>query len=197
MSSMTSSTKPPSQPADDEQANEQVAEPTPKLDAMRRAAAHDPKDKGPELDNETIMSATDWFLSDEDDEDITRTFELNVGVGKDKWVRWTVRALDRDRIRDLRKLGMSRATRRSGGEADDMRVNLLIATEGSVVDFTDPRVRSYKANDGTVGELIAPEDVLRYRFRKKPGLIDQIAGEVLSTSGYDDDDVREVAAASG
>lgn len=166
--------------------------PTPKADAVREVVeAKNPKD----LDPEVVQDATDWFLADDEEEVAEHSFEINVGVNKPRWVRWTVRAIDRDRIRDLRNSTMNRQARRSGREADDMRVNLLIATEGSVIDWSDKQVMSYKKQDGTTGTFVDPSDAMRYRFRRKPGLIDQIAGEVLSTSGYDDEDVREIAAA--
>jgi hypothetical protein len=165
---------------------------TPRHNAMLRAAkADEPGD----LSAEQVQDATDWFLADDEEEVPVNVIEINVGVAKPKWVRWTVRAIDRDRIRQLREQATNRAGRRSGGAPDDMRVNLLIATEGSVVDWTDERMLAYKKKDGTPGKFIDPVDAIRYRFRFKPGLIDQIAGEVLSTSGYDDEDVREVAAA--
>jgi hypothetical protein len=45
-----------------------------------------------------------------------------------------------------------------------------------------------------------PAMVLRHRFRRKPGLIDQLAAIVLERSGYDDDAIRdavEVRAGNG
>ena len=37
--------------------------------------------------------------------------------------------------------------------------------------------------------------VLKHRFRRKPGLIDQLAGRIMDLSGYDEEDVREAEAA--
>lgn len=143
----------------------------------------------------TIESATDWFLDPEEDDE-TRYFEINVGLAKPKWVRWGVTAIQRERIKEIRKMtDGNRASRRSGGaEPDDMAQNLRIAVEGTVEpDLSREDVR--RAPNGQ--PFPSKEDALQYRFRKKPGLIDQIAAEVLAASGYDDEDIREVTAAGG
>lgn len=44
--------------------------------------------------------------------------------------------------------------------------------------------------------MISPEMAVKTRFDHKPGLLAQIAGEVLSMSGYDDDDLRALDAAA-
>lgn len=172
---------------------------TPKNDAMREVAKVAEKDVDI-LSAETVADATDWFLAEDPEEEVIATFEINVGVAKEKWVRWTVKAIDRDRIRDLRKSASgNRAARRAGGEPDEMEVNRRIAVDGTVSpNLADERLRTFQVPDGEgtrTHNFIDPADALSYRFRHKPGLIDQIAAKVLSVSGYDDEDIREVAAA--
>jgi hypothetical protein len=69
---------------------------------------------------------------------------------------------------------------------DPMKANLGIASEGTI----KPDLKAIADGIGTqdVGE------VLKRRMAHKPGLIDQIASEVLTVSGYNDDDVRDVGA---
>lgn len=135
-----------------------------------------------------LADATAWFLSDEDAEvRATKTFEINVSADpdNDKYVRWTVQAISRERIRQFRKQSRVSARRGMMEEIDETKVSLLIATEGTI----DPDLRAIAAQVGTT-----PTEALRRRFAHKPGLIDQIAAEVQGASGYDDDDVRDVAA---
>lgn len=160
---------------------------TPKTDAVAKAAeARDPR----ELTPTDVADATAWFMEEDSEEVASKTFELNVGVKSERWIRWTVQAIDRDRIRQIRKMSQPRAARRGGagiGSEDEMLVNLRIAAEGTLdPDLHDPKLRRGIAD---------PAEALRMRFHAKPGLIDQIAGEVLSVSGYDDEDIREVKAA--
>lgn len=127
-------------------------------------------------------SATAWFLEADAEDDFTSSFQLNVGVSEEKWITWTVRPVDRDTIDKLRK-----TYREKDGEVDASAVNLRIAVEGTVdPDLMSPAIR---------GKYADPGDALRFRFRHKSGLIDQIANKVVEISGYDDTDVREVEAA--
>lgn len=147
-------------------------------------------DKKEEVPAQTKMDALDWFLSDDPDEGVaTKVIALNVATkpGEERWIEWTIQAMQRERIQTIRDQVRKRGRRaRRGDETDEAQSNLRIATEGTVYpDLRDPKVR---------GEFLDPSDALKHRFRNKPGLIDQIAGEVIGISGYDDDDVREVDA---
>jgi hypothetical protein len=143
------------------------------------------------LDAEEQSIALDWFLSDEPDgsESQTRTIEINVGSPtQEKWIPWEIRAVDLDTLRRIRRQAMgNRAQRRTGGEIDEVAANLRIVVEGTV---TPDLLQAAK----TLGIADASE-ALRQRFSRKPGLLGQIAGEIMSLSGYDDEDVREAAAA--
>jgi hypothetical protein len=156
---------------------------TPKQDAARKAGGLERRDK-PEkaLSAQEQADATAWFLEEEPDEVPTRAFQVNVGVDRPRWVTWRVRAIDRDELRVIRR----RAQGRRGAE-DDLNLNLQIAAAGTV----DPPIESPRLR----GQFADPASALAARLRNKQGLIDQIAGEVLTASGYDDTDVREVAAA--
>lgn len=150
-------------------------------------AAADPKEK---LSDGEQSSALEWFLSDDPAEDIeqTRVLELNVGArdGGEKWIEWTIRAVDLDTIRRIRRQTLGNRAARQGG-VDEVQANLKIVLAGTV----DPDLTA-AAHAKQVAE---PTRLLQHRFRHKPGLLGQIAGEIMALSGFDDEDVREVAAA--
>lgn len=133
-----------------------------------------------------------WFLSDED-QDFTQEISLNVGSHTDpKWITWEIRPVDLDTLRRIRRqaqAAVSRSNRRAGqvGEIDEVEANLRIVLEGTA----KPDIVEIAKEKGDVD----PADTLKQRFRHKPGLIGQISGEIMSISGYDDEDVREVDAA--
>lgn len=139
---------------------------------------------------EDLADATAWFLSDAD-AGVTahRTFQLNVSANPDEphWVTWTVQALSREQIRSIQRLSRPARQRASAqGEVDGIKANLGLAAEGTSNPDLDAIARDLGTQDKS--------DVLRRRFAHKPGLIDQIAQEVLTVSGYDDEDVRDVTA---
>lgn len=155
--------------------------PTEAVDAAAEAGA---------MTREEHDAATAWFLSDDPDDEgeLTRTIEINVGGDEEKHIPWTIRAIDLDSLRRIRRsISGTRAQRRQGGELDEVAANLKIVIEGTV----NPDIA---AGAQALG-IASPETALKSRFRHKPGLIGQIAGEILSLSGYDEEDVREVQAA--
>jgi hypothetical protein len=136
-------------------------------------------------------AALDWFLSDDpsDEGELQRVLEINVGGEKEKNIPWTIRAIDVDTLRRIRRsVAGGRAQRRQGGELDEVTANLKIVVEGTV---NPPLAEIAKAKNIAGGA----ETALKLKFRHKSGLIGQLAGEILSLSGYDEDDVREVSAA--
>lgn len=175
---MTQESKKPSTPdgADDLQG----------ADLISAAAA------GKELSPKATEDALEWFLSAEE-EDFTQELKLNVGSpNAPKWIVWEIKTVDLDTLRRIRRQSTpsSRQQRRSGaqtGELDEVEANLRIVLEGTA----SPDIRAIAQQKGDVD----PADTLKRRFRHKPGLIGQISGEIMSISGYDDDDVREVDAA--
>jgi hypothetical protein len=150
------------------------------------AAANDKK-----LSPVEAQDALEWFLSDED-QDFTQELRLNVGSpSKPKWVSWEIKTVDLDTLRRIRRQSQagSRAQRRGAqaGEIDEVEANLRIVLEGT----HKPDLREIAKQKGDVD----PAETLKRRFSHKPGLIGQISGEIMSISGYDDEDVREVDAA--
>lgn len=161
-------------------------------DELIDAAARVGKDRREKLNAEEQVDALEWFLSDVS-EDLTDDIQINVGTGRTpKWLTWTIKPVDLDKLRRIRRQSSqgnrrSRITGQPNLDADN--ANLRIVIEGTVY----PDLHAASKQIGTVD----PADAVRIKFKHKPGLIDQIAGEIMSLSGYDDDDVREADAARG
>lgn len=159
-------------------------------DAIRRVADKPPKDQA------THDSALDWLLSDEPEEtdDDTLPLRLNVGgarEGTEKWIIWTIQSVDGEVIRRIRRTaagqGGGRQARRAAQGGDDELANRRIVVAGTA----DPDLKAAAGQKG----IADPATLVEQKFRKKPGLVQQLVMEILSLSGYDDDDVREVGAA--
>jgi hypothetical protein len=135
-------------------------------------------------------SALEWFLSEEPDEDVeqTHTIEINVGVGDTQhWISWVVRPIDGDVLRRIQR--QTSAMRRRGRQDDlavDQLGNLKVIVAGSV----EPDIEAIAVQQGK-----PPEGILLKRFAKKPGLIAQLATQIMALSGFDDDDVRDALSA--
>ena len=158
----------------------------PGKEAVRAAAA------GAKLTPEDQDAALEWFLStDPEEDDEVTTIEINVGTAdKPRFIPWTIRSIDLDVLRRIRRQAMSgnRAARRAGGqEVDEIAANLRIILEGTVKPDIAAAARELGIAD--------PATALRLRFKRKPGLLGQIAAEIMSLSGYDEEDVREAQAA--
>lgn len=151
--------------------------------------------EGQKLTAEAIADATAWFMSDDPEEQVAhRRLKINVSTDPDKvlWVEWIVKGLPRERITQIREESASTAEgRRRGRETgfanDGVTANTKIAAEGTIY----PNLRDKKVR----GNFADPADAMKYRFRNKPGLIDQIAGHVIEVGGYSDEDVKELTAA--
>lgn len=165
---------------------DEAAEPRSGAELIRAAA------DGKELTNEERVDALDWFMGD-DESAFTHAIEVNVGTPKKaKWLTWEIRPVDLDtlkRIREKSQGGTRQQRRRSQatGEIDEVEANIRIVIEGTVAPDLTEIAHSKRLTD--------PGDVLRRKFAHKPGLLGQIAGEIMSISGYDDEDIREVDAA--
>jgi hypothetical protein len=146
-------------------------------EAVRAAA------KGRQLSTEAENAAVEWFLSDE--APMTKVIEINVGPeDKKHWIPWEIRPVDLDVLRRIRQRSQdNRDARRGGTGIDEIQANLQICVAGTV----KPDLREMAAKR----QVAAPEEALRLRFVQKPGLLGQIAGEILSISGYDDSDLRD------
>jgi hypothetical protein len=182
------------------QARAQVERNQRRREAAEAEAARDDRD-GPELIKATadgeelrdteIVSATEWFLT-ADDASFTQEIKLNVGTpDKEQWIIWEIKPVDLDTLTKIRKeaAGQTKAQRRAvaAGDMDEAEINIRICVAGTV----SPDLRKI-ANDL---RMVDPGDALKARFQRKPGLLSQISGEIMSLSGYDDEDVRAVEAA--
>lgn len=154
--------------------------------------------EGRTLEPEAVDEATAWFLSDEE-EDETQDVRLNIGTPEEpRWINWTIRSVDAEVLRRIQRSGQNRSQRRrgaiAGGDVDVQEANVRIVVEGTV----KPDLREIAAKKG-VPESADPSSaaimVLKHRFRRKPGLLDQLAGRIMDLSGYDEEDVREAEAA--
>lgn len=182
---------------------EQIEERRRKRDVKGEEDAQRPPRSGPEViaavandeknvREDEVGDALDWFLAD-DAADYTYELELNVGPPRRPyWVTWVIKPVDLDTLRRIRKeaTGGNRAQRRARdtGEIDEVEANLGIVIAGTV--SPDLKVAAQQ-------EQRPPDELLRIKFARKPGLLGQIAGEIMGISGYDDEDVREVDAGKG
>ena len=143
----------------------------------------------PVSENEAT-SALEWFLSEEPDEDgeQTHVIELNVGVGdREHWISWTVRPIDGD---VLRRIQRQTSAMRRRGRTDDLAVDQLGNLKVIVAGSVEPDIEAIAEQQGK-----PPEGILLKRFAKKPGLIAQLATQIMALSGFDDDDVRDALSA--
>ena len=135
-------------------------------------------------------SALEWFLSEEPEEDVeqTHTIELNIGVGdQEKWITWIVRPIDSD---ELRRIQRQTAVLRRRGRQDDLAVDQLGNLKVIIAGSVEPDIQAIADAQGKQAEA-----VLLKRFVKKPGLIAQLAGQIMALSGFDDEDVRDALSA--
>lgn len=149
----------------------------PKREAVEKAA--ESEQAAENMTPAERADATAWFLEDPPEQVAQITFEMNVSPDskKKRWIPWTVRALSRERIKEIRE----QAGEDSG---EEMSANSRIAAEGTL----KPNLIEVK------GQYADPADALEQRFAFKPGLIDQISNQVIRCTGYDDEDVRELQA---
>jgi hypothetical protein len=161
-------------------------------------ALEDNAEADAKITQDEARDALAYFMATKDDEDKRIepiTLRINVGSkAKPEWVRWTIGPVEDDEITRIRKESVkgTRAQRRRGdAETDEMLVARKIVTRGTL----DPDPRELAQAMG----LLDPVDAIQTFFRKygKTGLITQLSGEILSISGWDDEDVQEVEAARG
>lgn len=158
----------------------------------------DPRGRQQQVDDETASDALDWLLSDsgDDAESITtRNIEINVGTPQaPQWISWTIRNVDRALLRQLQdQRSGSRAQRRGGqmaAEVDPEQTALRIVSHGTVAPDLD-KAADVKGVQRSPDPHYHRMTILSHRFRNKPGLIDQLAGEIFDLSGYDEGAIRE------
>jgi hypothetical protein len=149
---------------------------------------------------EEAQSALEWLLDDEEDDvDVTETLQINVGgpeaadgtplvaARPPRWIDWVIQPVDEGVLRRILRVGSGRRNRRGDEGAD---ANLRVVVAGS------PELAEAAREKG----IADPGTLVRQRFRKKPGLIGQIADAIMELSGFNEEDVREsrdVRAAQG
>jgi hypothetical protein len=168
-------------------------EPGDPRDLIEKAAGEGPDKPPPELSTEEQADATAWLLSSFEGEEGPAVQHLVINVGSreaPKKIPWTVQSLQRDAIAKIREaVDGSRERRRSANQLGILgdpeaafRGNLRLVLEGTV----EPDIKALAAQKNT-----PPEWFLRGAFAQKGGLIDYLAGEILSLSGFDEDDVED------
>jgi hypothetical protein len=159
------------------------------------AQAADSRDSKRELEAlgaETHADALEWLLSDEAEDEAVglKTLEVDIsGPGSPpRWVRWTIKPIGADEMKEARKRaqgGLNRAERRRSPNQDIelSEVNLHVLVAATV----EPDLVAAAQTKG----IADPSVIVRHRFRRKPGLVDQLANEVYAISGYEDEVVRD------
>lgn len=139
--------------------------------------------------------ALDWVLG------ATKPVEYDVPVKFDtpdgtKELTFHIRQLDGKKI-----IGLEDEHRKGSGpfaELDDIAFNAALAAEATVY-LTDPTGRKVAPNepDFIAGlDFGGPAEAMRIRFKYQPGLLDGIAGQIRSVSGYAPDRVGEASRAN-
>lgn len=150
--------------------------------------------KGQDLSPEGQSQALKWFMATAPDASVkeVKVKKLNFGTStKPEWVEWKVRPIGLDVLRGIRKKAANTREARRTGTADEYLVNLQIVVAATV----DPDIK--EASRLMYEQGIGPNDPvenLRTRFQGKPGYITQLAGEILSLSGFNEDDVTDADA---
>jgi hypothetical protein len=134
--------------------------------------------------DEDVATATEWLLSDEQVVN-TRKMRVRLGGSDDEPVMggWVIRAIGVDVIRSAeREAQGNRQQRRQGQEYDELKANLRVVAEGTI----EPDLKAIARQKGIADATV----LLRQRFQYRSGVIAQIAGEIMSLSGFDFEDVK-------
>lgn len=147
-----------------------------------------------------IEDALDWFLEADDAVDqaalYTETLKINVGgqtEATERWVYWRIRTLEPDEMEAINRLSRgNRRDARAGREPSARKTNELVVAEATVEPDLREVVRTKRLSERDMrGSMVI---VLRNRFVRKPGLIDQIAARVMAISGYEESDIEAIEA---
>lgn len=145
-----------------------------------------------EKDKKEVMEATDWLLQSFDTEQVA-VHRLTLDVGAPTHpieIPWTIKSVDGAELRRIRARGadslQGKQARAKGAIADAeaaYRANLAVVVAGTY----DPDLVVVAQMRG----LADPTQLIEEAFKNKQGLVDQVAGEIMSLSGYDDEAVRD------
>lgn len=152
--------------------------------------------RGQKLNDEQAQDALEWFLQADDSQEVEpKSLKLNMGnADKPEWISWVIGPVEDTlitKIREQSRKGTRAQKRRGDAEIDDMLVARRMVVEGTL----EPDLRSLAKSL----RMADPADAVQAFFKKrgKTGLITQLSGEILSISGWDEEDVQEVEAARG
>lgn len=150
------------------------------------------------LDDQEKLDALAWLLADDEEADDNRTekWEFNVGTEeRQEWIDWVIRPIDAEVMTGLRqranaRRGVNRTQRRAAG-AESVDVTLLnLYMVASATVSPDLQEAARVKNIESADPLHGPVELLKHRFRNKPGIVDQIAAKIMLFSGYDEEDAR-------
>lgn len=152
--------------------------------------------RGRKVTDEQAQDALEWFLQADDSSEVEpKTLKLNMGTTDlPQWINWVIGPVEDTlitKIREQSRKGTRAQRRRGDAEIDDMLVARRMVVEGTL----NPDLREL----GKKLKMVDPADAVQAFFQKagKTGLITQLSGEILSISGWDEEDVQEVEAARG
>lgn len=172
--------------------SEDLRDPAPSpTEAVKEMAGPNPEKAHPL----TQSAALDWFVGDEPTgpsaDDFT-TLVINVGgdtPDTERKIDWTIAPIQLDVLRTIRRRANSTREARKTGMTDEFQTNLEIVAVCTV----DPKLSDAARVLYEQGKISSADRVeaLHYRFGKRPGIITQLAGKILTVSGFDEDDVQD------
>lgn len=162
-----------------------------------RSAVEVARDRGGRaLSEAERSSALDWFLNEDPKAaaEETQTVELNFGTQNDeRWVQWTIKPVPMEVMRAIRRKAANTRKARQTGEVDEYSVNLEIVVEGTVDPDVHEAARLLNEQGRFSGTAV---DAMRAKFGSKPGYVAQLAGRIMTLSGFNDEDVRDAERAA-
>lgn len=153
--------------------------------AVQRAAT------GRKLSDREQSAALDWLLQADPDPGELETKVLNLNFGtqdKPEPRVWEIQPVGLDEMRRIRDRAKQSRTARRSGQVDETRMNLQVMVAGTKTPDVRRAAEIARDSGNGTGD---PVEILRARFQSKPGYIAQISAEIMSLSGFDDDDVTE------
>lgn len=144
---------------------------------------------------QTQSAALDWFVGDEPVGGTAQDFTtLSVNVGGEtedtkREIDWTIAPIQLDVLRTIRKRANNTREAKKTGVTDEFQTNLEIVAVCTV----DPNLAEAARSLHGQGKIPQADRVeaLRYRFKNRPGFITQLAGKILTISGFDEDDIQD------
>jgi hypothetical protein len=159
---------------------------------LATAAADMERSDGELPTQEQMVSAMDWLLTDEPPGESARTKTLTVTIRPGSKMRWTIRALEGQEFRMLRRAALGNRQQRRAliqdqdpSGIDESKYHALVLTQATV----EPNLA-----EAAKAKNIDALSIVQHRFRFLPGVLAEMAGYVNELSGYDPDLVEEEVA---